>query len=34
MTMLAGQITWEGGEPTGELPGALVRRVTPQLQPA
>jgi N-acyl-D-aspartate/D-glutamate deacylase len=33
MTMVAGRITWQDGEPTGELPGRLVRRISPQLQP-
>jgi N-acyl-D-amino-acid deacylase len=29
LTMLAGQVTWTGGEPTGALPGHLVRHITP-----
>jgi N-acyl-D-aspartate/D-glutamate deacylase len=33
MTMVAGGITWQDGQPTGELPGRLVRRISPQLQP-
>jgi N-acyl-D-amino-acid deacylase len=33
LTMLAGRITWQDGEPTGELAGRLVRKVTPQLDP-
>jgi N-acyl-D-amino-acid deacylase len=34
LTMLAGQVTWQDGEPTGQLPGHLVRQVTPQLRPS
>lgn len=33
LTMLAGRITWQDGEPTGELPGRLVRHITPELDP-
>lgn len=31
LTMLAGQVTWQDGEPTGALPGRLVRQISPQL---
>lgn len=31
LTMTAGQVTWEHGEPTGARPGTVVRRIRPTL---